>query len=107
MTAESHTEAIDTWTGEPGVELASNLNRGTTGQRRGFRPPAPVKDTMSPLRRDWRTDRIGTEARLRAISDRLLAFAAASRARLADLDGRIEPAMPLQHDRRHGHALNE
>jgi hypothetical protein len=35
---------------------------------------------------DWRKDRKGTEARLRAISDALVDFAVASRARLAELD---------------------
>jgi hypothetical protein len=84
-----------------------NLNRGTTGQRRGFRPPALVKDTMSPLRRDWRTDRIGTEARLRAISDQLVIFAAVSRARLAELDGEDGATMPRRYDRPSRHALGE
>jgi hypothetical protein len=86
---ELHADTVDAWEGQPGVALASNPNRGTTRHGRPFRLTIGIplakgeRHGMPALHKDWRTDRIGTEARLRAISDQLLAVAAATRARVA------------------------
>jgi hypothetical protein len=89
MTAtELHAEAADTWQDEPGIEPVTTPNR----RGRGFRLPTvtpPAKGTKhgeATLYTDWRKDRIGTEGRLRAISDSLIEAAAASRQRVAELD---------------------
>jgi hypothetical protein len=59
------------------------------GGHRGFpawRRISIVKNTQSRLNRDFKRDPIGTGARLAGISDSLIAAAAASRARIAELD---------------------
>jgi hypothetical protein len=47
--------------------------------------PKGAKNGEPSLFTNWRRDRIGTEAKLRAISDQLVATAEASRARLAEI----------------------
>jgi hypothetical protein len=80
------TGAADTWQDEPGIEPAPPPNMLPRAPRRGFWLPLGERDTRSALRGDFKRDPGITTARLRAISDALIEAAAASRARLADIE---------------------